>query len=908
MRCSKVLVLVALLAAGTFPVAAETLALHVSPKGNDAWSGRLDFPNPAGTDGPLTTIAGARDTVRKLRQQPGGLAGPVRVLIHGGEYFIAEPIVFTPEDSGTADATIAYEAAPEEPRPVIHSGRRITGWTEDNGRWVAELPDVANGNWDFGALWVNGARRMPARTPNAAHPFGDYPEKSDFFYMDGAVMVPDGKGGEAKSASSLKCREGDIKPWAGLDDAIFVVFHSWETSLHRVKSYDEGKRTVEFTGAAPWCFTYWNQDQRYYVENLLEGLDQPGEWCLRRREGKVYYMPMPGETLDNTQIIAPVARQLVLLKGRPAEGAFIDHLAFRGLDLRYAGETIEPQGHADSQAEATLPASFECVGARNCVIEDCFIGHIGNYGVWFRTGCQNNVMRHSELCDLGGGAVRMGEAGNPASDNEISGGNTVDNCFLHEGGLIYRGAIGVWIGRSSNNTVSHNEICDFRYSGMSIGWSWGYDPSSANHNIAEYNHIHDVGKGQLSDMGGIYTLGISPGTVLRNNYIHDIISNPAVSCGWGMYTDEGSTDVLLENNVVINTRSGGFHQHYGKENRIVNNIFALSHNEQIIRSRQEEHTSFFFERNIVYYNNGRLLGSAWSNGKYAMDNNLYWDASGQDVEFAGKSLAEWQAAGFDQHSVVADPLFVDPEHRDYRLKPESPALALGFKPIDVGEAGLYGDTVWTDKPKKVTRIAAPMPKPSDPVKISLNFDDLPVDALCPGAQTAGETETARIRVAQCADPGHGKVLRFTDVPGLSHAYDPHLIFSPGLRSGKTGAKFSAKLSPGAYLYHEWRDGHDPYRVGPGVFFQPDGKIMAVGGREVGAWKPGEWMDVEITCGLGKAATGQWSLSVVLPGRDPVRLEGLSCGSPEFQRLDWFGFVSDATDTSEIFLDSVELRQ
>jgi hypothetical protein len=84
--------------------------------------------------------------------------------------------------------------------------------------------------------------------------------------------------------------------------------------------------------------------------------------------------------------------------------------------------------------------------------------------------------------------------------------------------------------------------------------------------------------------------------------------------------------------------------------------------------------------------------------------------------------------------------------------------------------------------------------------------------------------------------------------------------------------------------------------------------MAVGGREVGAWKAGEWMDVEIICGLGKAATGQWSLSVVLPGRDPVRLEGLSCGSPEFQRLDWFGFVSDATDTSEIFLDSVELRQ
>ncbi len=709
MRASIIFVMVAVLALAAFSAVAETLTLHVSPKGSDAWSGRLDAPSPDGSDGPLATLTGARDTLRKLKQQTGGLPGPVRVLVHAGEYFIAEPIVFTPEDSGTLEAPIAYEAAPDESHPVVHSGRTITGWTVDNGRWVADLPDVASGKWDFGALWVNGERRMPARTPNAAHPFGDYPESADYFHMDGAAMVPDGKGGETKSSSILKFRDGDLKPWAGLDDAVFVVFHSWETSLHRVKAFDADKHTVEFTGGAPWPFTAWNADQRYYVENLLEGLDQPGEWCLRHKEGKVYYMPMPGETPENTTIIAPVARQLVLLQGKPVEGAFVDHLTFRGLDFRYAEETIGPLGHADGQAESTLPASFECTGARNCVIEDCFIGHVGNYGVWFRTGCQYNVLRRCELCDLGGGAVRMGECGDAKSDNEVSGGNTVDNCFLHEGGLIYRGAIGVWIGRSSNNKVTHNEVCDFRYSGMSVGWSWGYEPSSANHNVIEYNHIHDVGKAQLSDMGGIYTLGISPGTILRNNYIHDIISNPVVSCGWGLYTDEGSTDELLENNVIVNTWSGGFHQHYGENNHVANNIFALSHNEQIIRSRQEEHTSFFFERNIVYYNNGRLLGSNWSNGKYVMDNNLYWDTSGKAPEFAGKPLAEWQAAGFDVHSLVADPLFVDPEHRDFRLKPESPALKAGFKPIDVNEAGLYGDARWVDKPKQAKRVAAPTP-------------------------------------------------------------------------------------------------------------------------------------------------------------------------------------------------------
>lgn len=687
--------------------AAGEHVFHVSPQGQDAWTGTLEQPNADKTDGPLGTLAGARDAVRKLKQA-GPLDAPVRVVVHGGTYSVTAPVIFTPEDSGTAQAPISYEGAAGE-RPVIHGGRRITGWTVEEGRWVADLPEVRDGKWTFGALWVNGERRTLARTPNSAHPVGDYPEKTDYLNMDGPVMVPDGKGGEVKSGSILKFHAGDVQPWAGLEDAIFVVFHSWETSLHRVKGLDLSKSTVEFTGAAPWGFTYWNNDQRYFIENLFEGLDLPGEWCLRAKEGKLYYLPFPNETPEKTEAIASVANQLVVLQGKPAEGAFVQYLNFRHLALCYTEETVEPQGHADGQAESSLPATFECVGARNCAIEDCSIGHVGNYGVWFRQGSQNNTLTQCEVFDLGGGAVRIGECASPASENEAAGNNTVDNCFLHDGGRIFRGGIGVWVGRSSNNVITHNEVCDFRYSGMSIGWSWGYDVSSANHNRIEFNHIHDIGKAQLSDLGGIYTLGDSPGTVLRNNYLHDIIANPVVSCGWGLYTDEGSTGILLENNVVVNTSHGGFHQHYGKENRVVNNIFALSHAEQIIRSRQEDHLSFFFEHNIVYYNNGRLLGSNWGNGRYVMDYNVYWDTSGQAPTFAGKSLADWQAVGYDTHSVVADPLFVNPASRDFRLKPDSPALKLDFQPIDVSRAGLYGSTEWTAKPRQVQRIEAPIP-------------------------------------------------------------------------------------------------------------------------------------------------------------------------------------------------------
>lgn len=683
--------------------------LYIAPNGNDAWSGALAEPNAARTDGPLTTVTGARDILR-AKKAAGKLTAPATVQVRGGTYAITEAIVFGPEDSGTEAAPITYEAYPGE-QPVIDGGRRITGWRQEGNLWVADIPEVRDGAWNFSAFWVNGKRRQPARTPNPAHEAGDYPEDSDFFYTEGPVMEQSADGKESKSATKFQYRPGDLQAWPSLNEAVVVVFHSWATSMHRVKNLDEANRIIEFTGPARWHFGYWRNDQWYFIEHLFEALDLPGEWFLNRREGRLYYLPMPGEDMATAQAVAPVTRQLVVVEGRPAEGRFVEYLTFRGLTLQYSEEPIGPGGHSDGQAEYSLPAAFQLSGARHCVIEDCEIAHAGQYGVWFRAGCQDNRLAHCELRDLGAGGVRIGEGGDPPSENEIAARNVVDNCFLHDGGRIFRSAVGVWIGRSSYNTISHCDVCDFRYSGMSVGWSWGYDPSSAHHNIIEFNRIHDVGKGQLSDMGGIYTLGVSPGTVLRNNYIHDVLSNPKISGGWGLYTDEGSTDILMENNIVHNATTGTFHQHYGKENRLINNILAFSHREQLIRSRQEEHISFFFDQNIVYFNNGRLLGSSWGNGNWRMDNNCYWNTSGQGFDFAGRSFEEWQAAGFDTHSVIADPMFENIEARDFRLKADSPALKLGFKPINVDEIGLYGDPEWIAKPKQIPREPYTLPKP-----------------------------------------------------------------------------------------------------------------------------------------------------------------------------------------------------
>jgi hypothetical protein len=879
---------------------AATTTLYVSPNGNDAWSGALDAPSAS--DGPLATITGARDALRRLRAD-GKIDGPVKVVVRGGGYAITQPLVFEPQDSGTADAPATYEAYPNE-SPAIQGGRVISGWKQEGDRWVADVPEARDGKWPFHSLFVNGERRQIARMPNAAHPWGDYPPDSDFYFTEKPVMEKDANGKDVKSNIKVQYRGEDLKNWDDLDQAVVVMFHSWETSLLRVKNLDPQNHIVEFTGPSPWFFGYWRDSQWYYVEGVLEALDQPGEWCLNHKSGKLYYLPMPGEDMNNATIVAPVASQLVRLEGKPAEGRFVEHLQFRGLRFEFTDRPIEPQGHADSQAASSINAAFETVGARHCLIERCEVGHVANYGVWFRSGSQDNRIALSEIHDLGAGGVRVGETGDAPTENEVAGHNTIDNCFIHEGGLIFQGAVGVWIGHSSYNTLAHCNIADFRYSGISVGWSWGYAPSAANHNTIEFNDVHDIGKGQLNDMGGIYTLGIAPGTVIRNNYFHDIISNPKLYGGWGIYFDEGSSDVLAENNVVCNTTTGGFHQHYGKENRVENNIFALSHTDQIIRSREEEHISFYFNHNIVYLNNGRLLGSNWHNGHFRLDYNDYWDTSGEECLFTGKTLEEWRALGFDTHSVVADPRFVDVAKRDFRLLPDAPALALGFEPIDLSGVGLYGDDAWKALPKQVKRVPAPESKPVQPGPVTENFESTDVGEK-PGQASLSEEGAATIRVTDETAASGVRSLKLTDAPGLKYAFNPHLFYSPHFTNGTATAAFSVRLEANATFFHEWRDNHEPYRIGPSLWFHPNGEVKT-GDRTLTTVPLGQWIRVEVVCPLGRSANGTYALTITVPGQAPQRFEDLPTGANNFKRFDWCGFVSNGTEAAAIYLDDLSL--
>jgi len=671
---------------------AEPVTLYVAPNGKDTWRGTRKAPGFLRVNGPLASLQGARDAIRRLKAR-GPLTRPVVVRVLGGTYRMSEPFILTPEDSGTTNCPITYIADGDE-KPVFGGGCVIAGWRKnDKGFWTTTIPEVQSGQWYFRSLFINGQRRQRARTPNEGY----------FQVTDNPPPAAAAKTAkQAAGQTEFHFRPGDIKNWDNLNDVEVIIYHAWATTRHLLRSVDTQANTVRFGGATQWPLLKWGKN-RYIIENAPDALDKPGEWYLDRRTGVLSYIPMPGEDLEKAVVEAPVLTELVRVQGDADAGKFVEHVTLSGLAFTCADWTIGPEGHNYRQAAPEAKPAIALSGARRCSLEKLEIAHVGGYGVGFGHGCQSNRLEQCHVHDLGAGGVLIGEINLPKEERARASHNTVANCFIHDGGHVYATAVGVWVGKSSYNAIQHNEISDFFYTGISVGWSWGYQPSSAHHNLIEYNHVHHLGFGVLSDMGGIYTLGISPGTQIRNNSFHHVDSFSYG--GWGIYTDEGSQGILIENNLAYRTKDGNFHQHYGKDNIVRNNVLAFSREKQVARTRNEPHRSFVFERNIVYFNEGVLLGSNWAGepGAYELDYNVYWDSAGRPINFAGATLEKWQAQSQDRHSIVADPLFVNAEKDDFRLRPDSPAFALGFKPIDMTSIGLVGPREWTELPKSVQR-------------------------------------------------------------------------------------------------------------------------------------------------------------------------------------------------------------
>ena len=610
-----------------------------------------------GAQGEVKTLEEGLERARAKRQ-PGDTA---RILLSGTQY-LAKPILLTEKDSGT---TIEGST-----NATLSGGRQLKGFKKAEGNvWELEIPEVKEGKWYFRQLFVNGERRQRARTPNAG-----------YFRIQGPS--PQDK------PIKLQFKWGEIKKaWADQGDVEVVAYLAWADIRMFIRHVDESANIATLSGDPRPSNKEANA--QYFIENAPDALDAPGEWYLDRNRGVLKYWPLPNENMARVDVVAPRLEELAVVRGNAETKKAAERITFRNVTFAHTDYSIGTNGIADTQAAVAVRGDLLFELARDCAVEDSVFKHVAGYGVEVGRGGQRIKIRRTEIADVGGGGVRIGETTKRADAFDENHSNEVSDCHLHKLGRVFAPAVGVFILQSGTNLISHNHIHDLYYTAVSVGWNWGYQETPCRANIVEFNHMHDIGQYLLSDMGAVYTLGIQRGTVIRNNLIHDV--NAFTYGGWGLYTDEGSTEILLENNVVYRCKSAGFHQHYGRDNIVRNNIFAFGKEHQLMRTREEAHSSFTFEKNIVYFDSGDLLGSNWSNEKFAMRDNVYFDARpGAKVTFKGATLEQWQARGHDKNSVVADPMFLDAAHADFRLKPESPALRVGFKQIDLRGVGPRG--------------------------------------------------------------------------------------------------------------------------------------------------------------------------------------------------------------------------
>ena len=561
--------------------------LYVSPDGNDA--------NPGTQAKPLATVAAARDRVRRLIA--GGLKENLTVLIRGGIYRIEEPVVFGCLDGGLDRFSVTYAAAPGE-KPVISGGLPIEGWkANSDGSWSTTVPGVAEGKIDFRELYVGGRHAERARHPNQG-----------FFRVE--------KVGKDRR-TNFRFKAGDLAAFPDTKNVELVFLHDWSITRVPVKSIDEATQTLTVThqvgGPSSWAsMDHFEKQPRYFLENSAAFLDAPGEWFLDRESGVLTYRPRAGEEMKSIEVVAPVARQLLVVSGDPQNGRPVRNLHFVGLDCHHAAWfpaggvywgrqactywTPEPSKPGQSHEEAD-PAAVQFELADSCSFTDGSVEHVDASAIWFGRGCRGCRLSGNVVSDVGGNGIMIGEGqarmvGEKAwwesAPEQAASGNTAADNLVELCGRELFGAVGIWMGLASKTTIANNEVRDQPYTGVSIGWMW-WNPRSrpeprktpCRETMIVDNHIHHTMK-ILSDGGCIYCLGNQPGSALRGNLIHDVAANAGRAQSNGMFLDQGTGGFTIEDNVIYNVAKSPLRFHKGWENVIRNNVLEISPNVQPI--------------------------------------------------------------------------------------------------------------------------------------------------------------------------------------------------------------------------------------------------------------------------------------------------------------------------------------
>ncbi|WP_436759662.1 right-handed parallel beta-helix repeat-containing protein [Streptosporangium sp. V21-05] len=514
--------------------------LYVSPSGDDAWPGTRERP--------LATLAHARDLARDL---PRGAGAVVNLL--AGTHRLDETLRLTEADSG-----VTYRAAggdgedgeagedgedTEAGEVVVSGGRRITGWQERDGVWVAEVGDL-----DTRQLHVDGRRA----------------ERASIDILPGNVTRTD-TGYVTDSTAP--------QSWGNPGDVEFVLrgVYPWTEARLGVAAVEGDEHSTTVTMAQPafgWAIELYNSvvpweggGESYgpglptRVENGAGFLTEPGTFVLdRSRPGHhvLRYRPRPGEDPGRTEVVAPVLEELVTVTGardvaflgitfadatwmRPSRPEGFLHYHGTGY---YDGGPIEKVSFAEGAwvtvpgESLTIPANVVFEGTERVAIEGCRFTRLGATALRVSGDSAEVLVRGNVFEGVCGGGVSIGG----------SRGVRIENNWVHDIGLEYSGSPGIAVTASEDSTVAHNQVNDVPHCGIVLG------PGRSTRVLR--NLTFDTLK-VLADGGGIYLSGPQgdshdSGAVIRGNVVRDTLT----PYNFALYTDYGAAWVTVEGNAV----------------------------------------------------------------------------------------------------------------------------------------------------------------------------------------------------------------------------------------------------------------------------------------------------------------------------------------------------------------------
>lgn len=621
--------------------------LYVAPDGNDN--------NPGTKDKPFATLTKARDALRELRITSGK-----KIVLRGGHYYDV-CVELSPEDS---NLTIQ---ASENEKPALYGGRLITNWERDGDFYSARLEGAKDRSWDFRILIVNDQLRQRACLPDT----GAYTHLSKF---DVRWMSTTGGGWQRKPTekelTTMKYKKGDLGPCLDVNNAELTIFHAWDESVVGLKSLDEKTQTVTFStpaGHPPGGFGGWlKKANTYIVWNIREGMHHPGQWYLDRTRGRVVYWPMKNENVNEIKVIAPTKENVIKLM----EGT--KNITIKDLTISCTTTPLIAGGFGAGKFDGALSANK----IENCSFINLIIENVGGWGI--KTSGAAILIDGCEMRETGAGGFKF------------NGKNiTIRNSHIHDVGKNYPSSIALW-GDGNHNKIIHNEIHHTPYSAICYG---------GDSTLIESNLFYETMK-ILHDGGAIY-ITFCRDIIVRGN----VVRGSSGTRAHAYYMDEQAENCVVEGNLALNT-SWPSHNHMTKNCIIRNNVFIDEGSQLLTFPRSSGMT---FERNILMADEIKFSMPTGkpedpqkgekvldiikpymkADGITSMPNNILFSWKGKiELEeltaYSGSRTVPFEP--FDG-TVFTDPLFVDWGKGDFSFKPDSPALKLGIKPIDVSEAG-----------------------------------------------------------------------------------------------------------------------------------------------------------------------------------------------------------------------------